>query len=191
MWYRLVPKAFKTVTLLDGLGMVEIGGVKKLQFKPFAGSQPKFVQHLCIWGKAGMIKTHKKTSPKIDDCGVTCMMVGCATKHKGDCYEMYDPTKGYVYKLRDVIWLKQMYYPKLLLVDDNDDMVPVLDNQDPGIAVQITAKSAVDQDNTNAKKDKDEVDVTSKGENDDEDTPLSEAPAPSVTQAGRVSLLPQ
>eukprot|EP00957_Ditylum_brightwellii_P138844 10583404-Ditylum_brightwellii.AAC.1 len=107
MQYKLFPKAFKTATLLDGLGVVEIGSIKKSQSEHFAGALPEFAQHLCTWGKAGTIKTHKKTSPKIDDCGVTYMMAGYATKHKGICYEMYDPIKGYVYESHDVIWLKR------------------------------------------------------------------------------------
>eukprot|EP00957_Ditylum_brightwellii_P007549 570986-Ditylum_brightwellii.AAC.2 len=68
MQYKLFPKAFATATLLDGLGMVEIKGVKKLCFKNFAGVLPKFAKHLRTWGIAGTIKMHKKTSPEIDNC---------------------------------------------------------------------------------------------------------------------------
>eukprot|EP00957_Ditylum_brightwellii_P152408 11602337-Ditylum_brightwellii.AAC.2 len=86
MWYKPFPKAFATATLLDMLGIVDIKGVNKSRFKHFAGAVPKFAKHLCTWGKASTIKTHKKMSPKIEDCGVTCMMIRYATSHKRNCY---------------------------------------------------------------------------------------------------------
>eukprot|EP00957_Ditylum_brightwellii_P148509 11307664-Ditylum_brightwellii.AAC.1 len=58
-------------TLLDGLGVFAIGR-----------------------GEAGMTKTHKKTMPEVSDRGVTCRFVAYAKKHKGDCYEMWDPVSG-------------------------------------------------------------------------------------------------
>eukprot|EP00957_Ditylum_brightwellii_P038899 2939488-Ditylum_brightwellii.AAC.1 len=68
-------------------------------------------------------------------------MVDYAIKHKGNCYEMYDLIKGYIYKLRNVIWLKWMYYPKLVLVDEDDNILPVPDDQDPDMAIQtMTAR---------------------------------------------------
>eukprot|EP00957_Ditylum_brightwellii_P161840 12322712-Ditylum_brightwellii.AAC.1 len=66
---------------------MEIGSVKKSRFKHFSRALPKFVQHMRTWGKAGMINMRKKTNSKIEDHGVTCMMVGYATKHEGNCYE--------------------------------------------------------------------------------------------------------
>eukprot|EP00957_Ditylum_brightwellii_P070327 5342611-Ditylum_brightwellii.AAC.2 len=85
-----------------------------------------------------------------------------------------------------------MYYPKLVLVDENNDIVSMPDNQDPDMAIQTTAKSDIDQENSKVKDDKYEPDITSKGENEnDKDAPLLKAPVPSVTQSGRVSQLPQ
>eukprot|EP00957_Ditylum_brightwellii_P027792 2101136-Ditylum_brightwellii.AAC.1 len=61
---------------------------------------------------------------------------------------MYDLVKGYVYKSRDVIWLKRMYYPKLVLVDEDDDMLPVSDDQDPDMAIQTMTINNIDKENT-------------------------------------------
>ena len=49
-------------------------------------------------------------TPKLEDRGATCMMVGYALDHPGDTYRMYDPkTKG-VRVTCDIIWLRRMYY---------------------------------------------------------------------------------
>eukprot|EP00957_Ditylum_brightwellii_P094996 7234254-Ditylum_brightwellii.AAC.2 len=206
MRYKLFPKAFATATLLDGLGMVDIKGMKKSHFEHFAGALPKFAKHLYTWGKAGTIKTHKKTSPKIEDHGVVCMMVGYATNHKGDCYEMYGPIKGYVYGLGDVIWLKQKYYPKQVSHNDNEsnELMSWPEDQDPNSTNIVTA----DQGGENEWIDED-ADVTSKGEKDEDANVTSKREkdgviemeddlltppqvlAPSVTQSGQFSHLPQ
>eukprot|EP00957_Ditylum_brightwellii_P059982 4553888-Ditylum_brightwellii.AAC.1 len=139
MQYKLFTKAFATEMLLDGLSVVEIIGAKKLCFKYFAGVLPKFAKHLCTWGDASTIKTHKKRSPKINDYDMACMMFGYTTSHEGDCYKMYHPIKWYVYKSRDVIWLKRMYYPKPVSQDELDNLLPWLVKQDPDSTEAVTA----------------------------------------------------
>eukprot|EP00957_Ditylum_brightwellii_P048690 3694382-Ditylum_brightwellii.AAC.1 len=98
MRYKLFPKVFVTDTLLDGLVVVSISGVKKTRFEHFSGRIPKFVSHLQSWGEAGTVKTNKKTTLKISDRGVTCMMVRYAIHHEGDCYEMLHPRTSTVYE---------------------------------------------------------------------------------------------
>eukprot|EP00957_Ditylum_brightwellii_P043430 3293110-Ditylum_brightwellii.AAC.1 len=71
MKYKVFPRAFTAATLLDGLVVVIAKGVKKTRFEHFSGKLPKFAAHLRIWGEAGTIKTHKKTTPKIDDRSIT------------------------------------------------------------------------------------------------------------------------
>jgi len=110
MRYQIFPKAFETATLQDGLVVVEIDGKKATRYEHFAGKLPKFAQYLRTWGEAGTVTVRKKMSPKLADRGITCMFVGYATNHDGDCYEMLDPTTGTIYVSRDIIWLKRMYY---------------------------------------------------------------------------------
>eukprot|EP00957_Ditylum_brightwellii_P139370 10621969-Ditylum_brightwellii.AAC.1 len=107
-----------TATLLGGLVVVEINCEKKTHFAHFSGKLPKFAAHLRTWGEAGTIKTHKKTTQKISNRGLTCMLVGYAIKHKGDFYEMLDPEHSIVYESCNVIWLHQMYYQKKNQDDD-------------------------------------------------------------------------
>eukprot|EP00957_Ditylum_brightwellii_P181671 13839434-Ditylum_brightwellii.AAC.1 len=96
--YKVFPKAFMAATLLDGLAIVEVNGEKKTCYEYFHGTVPKFVKHLRTNGEAGTIKTHKKTTPKIANRGVTCMFVGYAIQHEGNCCEMLDPRTSIVYK---------------------------------------------------------------------------------------------
>ena len=47
---------------------------------------------------------------KMQDKGLTCMFVGYAKDHAGDCYRMYNPDTSRVHTTRDVKWLGRMYY---------------------------------------------------------------------------------
>eukprot|EP00957_Ditylum_brightwellii_P025810 1952472-Ditylum_brightwellii.AAC.1 len=89
--YKVFPKAFMTATLLDDLVIVEVQGKKKTCSEHFHGTVPKFAKHLHTWGEAGTIKTHKKTTSKIDDRGVMCRFIRYAIQHEGDCYKILDP----------------------------------------------------------------------------------------------------
>eukprot|EP00957_Ditylum_brightwellii_P007350 557773-Ditylum_brightwellii.AAC.1 len=89
--HKVFPKAFETATLLDELVVTKINGMKKSRLEHFAGAIPKFASHLRTWGEAGTIKIYKKTTPKINVRGVTCIFMGYTTKHEGDYHEMWDP----------------------------------------------------------------------------------------------------
>eukprot|EP00957_Ditylum_brightwellii_P007548 570986-Ditylum_brightwellii.AAC.1 len=116
------------------------------------------------------------------------MMVGYSTNRKGSCYKMYDSIKGYACKLRDVIWLKQMYFPNQVSHNDNEskELMPWLEDQDLDSTVTVTADQG-----SKEKTKEDNTDVTSNGENDgviemDDELPTPhEAPVPSVTQPGQ------
>ena len=110
--YKLFSKAFKTATLLDGLHIITLEGKSDTRYKHWCGTNPKFSEHLRTWGEAATVTLKDKSTPKIDDRGNQCMMVGYSTDHTGDCYDMWDPNTGRVHKTRDVIWMKRMYFPK-------------------------------------------------------------------------------
>jgi hypothetical protein len=107
-------EAFQTATLLDGLMVVEVNGVRKTRFEHWYGGLPSFTQYMRTWGEAGTVKIRTRTTPKIENRGVPCMMVGYALNHPGDTYRMYDPKSGGIHETRDVIWLRRMYYQKPL-----------------------------------------------------------------------------
>ena len=109
--YAIGYKAMLTASKLDGLAIVDINGEKKTRYEHFFGKLPGFAHHLRTWGEAGTVKVASKTSPKILNRGVTCMMVGYSTGHAGDCYDMWNPSTGTVYVTRDVVWLQRMYFP--------------------------------------------------------------------------------
>ena len=105
-------EAFKTATLLDGLTVLELNGVDATRFVHWGGENPEFAKYLRVWGEAGTVKTKTKTTPKLFDRGVHCMMVGYALNHAGDTYRMWDMKTNRVHETRDVIWLKRMYFEK-------------------------------------------------------------------------------
>jgi hypothetical protein len=72
------------MTKLDWLKLVTIKGIKKTRIEHNGLPPPRFVQYLCTWGEAGTIKKTENDG-KTGDCGVTCMFVGYASNHKGDC----------------------------------------------------------------------------------------------------------
>ena len=109
---RVFTKAFETATLLDSLLVIEIEGKTASRYEHFHGHKSKITAHLRTWGKAGTVKTKRGMIPKTDDRGLICMMVGYAVNHGGDCYEMWDPSKGTIHLSQVVIWLQRMYYPR-------------------------------------------------------------------------------
>src|SRR5687768_5708534 len=107
---RLYSKAVETATLLDGLTQVEIAGETKSRYEHFYGKNPKFVDHLRMWGETGTVKTKSKRSSKMSNRGTVCLLAGYAVDHDGDYYEMWDPVIGTVQVTRNMVWLKKMYY---------------------------------------------------------------------------------
>jgi hypothetical protein len=125
--YKVFPKVFETATLLDGLTICTIDGETKTRVEHFTNELPKFAKHLRTWGEAGTVTIKKKMQPKLIDRGVTCMFVGYAADHEGDCYIMWNPATKRVYTTRDIIWLNRFFYTKAQHdVDDDDDLVQVV-----------------------------------------------------------------
>ena len=74
--------------------IVEVYGQSESRFEHFSGKNPKCAGNLRTWEEAGTVKIYKKMSPKIQDRGVTCMMIGYPKDHAGDCYQMWDKEPG-------------------------------------------------------------------------------------------------
>ena len=103
--YKLFHDCYATVAIDDGLMIVELNGRNAGQFKHFFGKNPKCSAHLRMWGEAGTIKLCQKMTPKLSDCGKTCMMIGFAHDHSGDTYRMWDKDTGRVHVSWDVVWM--------------------------------------------------------------------------------------
>jgi hypothetical protein len=123
--YKVFPKVFETVTLLDSLVVCTIDGVTKTRAVHFGNTIPKFASHLRTWGEAGTVTIRHKMQPKIEDCRITCVFVGYAVNHEGDCYLMWNPTTMRVFTTRDVIWLNRFYYSKVLQDGDAEDLLQI------------------------------------------------------------------
>ena len=106
----LAQKAFETATKLDGLIPITIDGVTKPRVEHWCGKIPGFAHHLRKWGEAGIVKVKTTKTPKLGDRGITCMMVGYASDHAGDCYEMLNTTTRRIIETRDIIWIGRMYF---------------------------------------------------------------------------------
>ena len=106
-------KVFETATKLDQLVPITIDGVTKTRAEHCTGKLPGFVHHLRTWGEAGTVKIKNFGTPKMGDRGLTCMFVGYASDHSGDCYEMLNLNTRRILQTRDVIWLGKMYYSKM------------------------------------------------------------------------------
>ena len=63
------------------------------------------------FGEAGTVRTGK--DGKVGNLGVTMMMVGYAYNHEGNCCRMFKPLRNSIAELRNVTWLRRMYYPRL------------------------------------------------------------------------------
>jgi len=110
MRYNFFREAITTTTLLDALIPIEIDGVTKTRVEHWCGELPGYVHHLRTWGEAEVVKLKTKTSIKLDNMGITCMMVGYALNHKPDVYRMWDEDTNRVHTTRYVIWLKRMFF---------------------------------------------------------------------------------
>ena len=70
------------------------------------------MKYLRTIGEAGTVKITNDTTPKLQDRGVHCILVGYAINHPEGCYRMYDPATHRVHQSRDVVWLHRMFYEK-------------------------------------------------------------------------------
>ena len=106
----LVNEYIQTITLLDGLVVREIDGVKATRFEHWGKELPKFNVYLREWGEAGIVCTRDIKTSKLSNKGVLCMFVGYALQHAGDCYRMYNPKTKKIMISRDIKWMNEMFY---------------------------------------------------------------------------------
>ena len=186
--YLLYKEACKTATMLDGLVVVEIDGIKKTRYEYFFGKNPKFAGHLIFFGEAGTVKTKTKTTPKLDDRGVQCMLVGYAIDHDGDVYRMWNPKTKLIHESRDVIWLNRMYYrrerPDTEIIASTNDEVPAAPMQGAGESVGEAAENENETDGTGS-------DGESESSGSDDGSDSGWKPAGKTTRSGRTVQIPK
>eukprot|EP00957_Ditylum_brightwellii_P207233 15352091-Ditylum_brightwellii.AAC.2 len=200
MRYQVFSKAFKSATLLNSAVVIEVNGKKRTQYEHFCGKLPKILKYLKQWREAGTVKVQIKTTPKLNDRGVTCMMVGYAIQHKANCYKILDLHTGTIYEACDIIWLKCMYYQKALMAGEEKDMLqPWPSNSDPNAGAPTVTVSEIDADNDAVDTDNDNKEDTNndnynnksiQAASEGEIIPVLEPPAQKVTQSGQVSRIP-
>ena len=122
--YRVFQECMITATLLDGLTVIELGGITATRYVHWCGSNPQWSKHLRVFGEAGTFKTATRTTPKIANWGEQCIFLGYATDHAPDCYRMWNPITGDVLIARDVTWLHRMYYANSAGVQEDIAITP-------------------------------------------------------------------
>ena len=133
--YRLFSKSFATVTLLDGLTVIEIEGKCASCYK-FC-DMLRFVHSLCTVGEAGTVKIKTDTTPKLEDQGVHCMFVGYSLTHPTKCYRMYDPKTHRVHVSQDIVWLHRMYYQKNPKEMGTDQITVAIGTKNPRVSPDL------------------------------------------------------
>ena len=183
---------------------IEIDGVTKTRVEHWCGELPGYAHHLRTWGEAGVVKLKTKTSVKLDNNGITCMMVGYALNHKPDVYRMWDEDTNRVHTTRDVIWLKRMFFAHTTY---NPETATHVDEsmeagEDNGKEASNTLTDAKDADEKDEKihvlidREEPEEDgelQTSEGNNDADGEQLDDEPEEepeTKTRSGRVSRAP-
>jgi len=128
--YHVFRDAFKTATVLNGLEAVAIEGKLLTRYEHCVGKIPSFAKHLRTWGEVGTVKVKTATTAKLADKGVQCMSIGYVTNHGGDVYRMWNPITNRVHNIRDVIWLKRMYFkPQDVANEDEVDVDEIIVEQ--------------------------------------------------------------
>ena len=112
MHFRLFGESFTTITMLDGLTIIEVDGHRQSWYKHVFKKKPKSVKYLHTVGEAGTVKITNDTTPKLQDRGIHCILVGYAENHLEGCYRMYDPATHRVCQSHNVVWLHRMFYEK-------------------------------------------------------------------------------
>ena len=108
--YVFFREAMERATLLDGLVVTIIEGIKLTRVEHWSSSLPRWVSYLRTWGEAGVVKLNSKTTAKLVQNGVTCMCVGYTLSHEGNVYRMRDPNTRRIHVSCDIIWLKRMFF---------------------------------------------------------------------------------
>jgi hypothetical protein len=144
------PEVIMTKTKLDWLKLITINKVKKTRIEHYGLPLPNFTKYLrTCWGEAEIIKNGK--DGKIGDRGVTCMFVGYASNHEGNCYRMWNPNTKEISKTCDVVFLKKMFFGTPMKPvrkkqrSDNEDLDSVQQDKRGGT---ITADFVTVDDNT-------------------------------------------
>jgi hypothetical protein len=100
---------------LHWLHVLKLEGKANPRFKHWSGTNPKFIEHLRTREEAGTVNLKDKSTSKVADHGIQCMMIGYLTDHTSNCYEMWDPSTGGIHTTWDIIWLKRMHFPKVTI----------------------------------------------------------------------------
>jgi hypothetical protein len=66
------------------------------------------------------------STANLEDRGVTCVFVGYTDDHAADCYRMWDPKTYSIHVTRDVVWLRRMFFSKVIV--GTDDLLLGLNN---------------------------------------------------------------
>ena len=93
---------------IDGLTVVEVGGVSKTCDEHVFGKNPRWVVNLRNWGEAGVVKLGK--DGKTGDRGATMMFISYPSLRESDSVRMWNPETNRVVTTRDVIWLHRMFF---------------------------------------------------------------------------------
>jgi len=125
--FKMLSEAVTTVTALDNLIPVTYNGVTKTRYEHAGFEIPKFVKYLSTFDEAGIVKNGK--DGKVGDRGITMVFVGYADEHAGNCYRMYNPVTSRVNVMREVMWIRRVYF-----TTENCEKTKVI----PVIAVLIT-----------------------------------------------------
>ena len=119
-------EAFKCATQLDALAAIEIDGIVKTRVEHWCDERPAYAKYLKTWGEAGTVKIRTPNTTKVENRGITCLFVGYAKDHAGDCYRMYNPVTSGIHESRDVVWLHRMYFPAEIPVPE-PGIMPAVD----------------------------------------------------------------
>jgi hypothetical protein len=118
------PGTIMTMTKLDWLKLITISGAKKTRIEHYGLPLPR----LPIFTYMGRIRNHQnRERQKTGERGVTCMFVGYASNHEGDCYKMWNLKTKMVSKTCDMVFLDRMFFKapentkKLQKKQDPDD----------------------------------------------------------------------
>ena len=192
--YKIVQEAVLTATKLDGLIVVHVNGKEATRYEQFGLPVPKFVNHMRTWGEAGVVKTKSKPSSKLTNKGSSCMFVGYADNHSGNCYRMWEPMGNYIYVTRDVLWLKRMFFNKVNETNENNVNHVELPHTAAGKSTETSENTTADANEVPRAPSKLKVAIggeeitpenENEGDNDDEDqweTPPVEEPFIEVTK---------
>jgi hypothetical protein len=119
-------ETLKTITLLDGLVVVELNGIRDTRDGHCFGGNPKWASELHTFGEAAVVK--EKKSDKTTDRGTTVVFVGYSLDRMSDCYRFWNPDKNSIIENLDAIFLNQMYFGQkdqtpMLEVEPEDEIV--------------------------------------------------------------------